>query len=94
MGGFSAFLALAAGPDFKHFWTLLLLGVVCFLRGVQIYQDRKSILNKTQVIVLTDKQRKKPEAEQPVQPKPQMPLKDTHSLERPVPSQSLNRPVS
>lgn len=51
------FVGLAAGPQLNVFWGLILLGVLSISRGVQIIQSRKSILKKTQVIVLTATQR-------------------------------------
>lgn len=48
---------LAAGPELNVFWGILLLGFLSIWRGVQIIQSRKSILKKTQVIVLTETQK-------------------------------------
>lgn len=50
-------VGLAAGPSLNVFWGMLLLGVLSIWRGIQINQSRKSILKKTQVIVLTETQR-------------------------------------
>ncbi len=59
----TAFLVLgfAAGPDFKFFWAAMALGILCLLRGAQIQRSRKSLLNKTQIMVLS------PAKEQPTE---------------------------
>ena len=50
-------VGLAAGPQLTYFWGMMALGVLCILRGMQINQSRKSILKKTQVMVLTKTQK-------------------------------------
>jgi len=52
------FIGLAAGPDFRLFYAYLLLGLVCLVRALYIYQARRrchrrkrvAFLHETQVI--------------------------------------------
>ncbi len=50
-------LALAAGPDFQYFLVSLLVGVVCLLRSLQVYQLRSEINRRRRMTVLTQTQR-------------------------------------
>ena len=50
-------LALAAGPDFEYFLVSLLVGVVCMLRSLQVYQLRKEINRRRRMTVLSETQK-------------------------------------
>jgi hypothetical protein len=50
-------LALAAGPDFEYFLVSLLVGVVCLLRSLQVYQLRKEINRRRRMTVLSETQK-------------------------------------
>lgn len=50
-------LALFAGPDFQYFLVALLIGVVCLLRSLQVYQLRKAINRRDRMTVLTQTQK-------------------------------------
>jgi hypothetical protein len=57
-------LGLAAGPDFEYFLVTLLLGAVCLMRSLQVYQLRKAINRRRRMTVLTETQKiKRYEAE-------------------------------
>lgn len=50
-------LALAAGPDFEYFLVSLLVGVVCLLRSLQVYQLRREINRRRRMTVLSETQK-------------------------------------
>jgi Flp pilus assembly protein protease CpaA len=50
-------LALAAGPDFQYFLVSLLVGLVCLLRSLQIYQLRREVNRRRRMTVLTETQK-------------------------------------
>ena len=50
-------LALAAGPDFRYFVVALLVGLVCLLRSLQVYQLRREINRRRRMTVLTQTQK-------------------------------------
>ena len=50
-------LALAAGPDFEYFLVSLLVGFVCLLRSLQVYQLRQEINRRRRMTVLSETQK-------------------------------------
>ena len=50
------FIGLAAGPDFRLFYAYLLLGLVCVLRALYIYQARRRFHRRNRVAFLHETQ--------------------------------------
>ena len=50
-------LALAAGPEFEYFLVALLVGFVCLLRSLQVYQLRQEINRRRRMTVLSETQK-------------------------------------
>ena len=50
------FIGLAAGPDFRLFYVYLLLGLVCLIRALYIYQCRRRFHRRNRIAFLHETQ--------------------------------------
>jgi len=50
------FIGFMAGPDFRLFYAYLLLGLVCLLRALYIYQARRRFHSRKRVAFLHETQ--------------------------------------
>lgn len=57
MGLLFLVFGLMAGPDFRFFGAYMLLGVVCIVRSIWLFQARQRIARRSEVRVLTATQR-------------------------------------